>query len=96
MSIVGESPEAGVRWTLERPRDGGPPWRYRGQAAMRDRRLAVAATVSSTGEVSVEVAGDAPPGLAERARLLLRSVWKRAQADGAAPPLRVSRWRRSG
>ena len=32
MSIVGDHPESGVRFVLERPYEGGPPWKYTGDS----------------------------------------------------------------
>jgi hypothetical protein len=93
MGIVGESPESGVRITVERPRDGGPPWVYRGEAVTASARYAVTATVSTTGEVGVELGADAPAGLDSRVRLVLRAAWKHAGTGGAPPPSRISRWR---
>jgi len=93
MGIVGDVPESGIRIEVERPRDGGPPWRYAGAVITPDARFALLATVSAEGDVAVELAPNAPEELAQKARLLLRSVWKHARADNTAPPRRVGRWR---
>jgi outer membrane protein assembly factor BamD len=93
MGIVGDVPETGIRIEVERPRDGGPPWRYAGAVITPDARFALSATVSAEGEVAIELAPNAPEGLAQRARLLLRAAWKHARADDIAPPRRVVRWR---
>ncbi|HEV3190857.1 MAG TPA: outer membrane protein assembly factor BamD [Polyangiaceae bacterium] len=93
MGIVSDVPETGIRIEVERPRDGGPPWQYAGAVITPDASFAVSATVSAEGDVAVELAANAPEGLAQRARLLLRSAWKHARADDTAPPRRVVRWR---
>jgi hypothetical protein len=93
MGIVGDKPESGVRIEVERPREGGPPWRYEGHAVTASERIAVAATVTADGEASVEVAEGAPAGLAEKLRLLVRAAWKHASEEGAPPPRRIVRWR---
>jgi hypothetical protein len=93
MAIVGHPPESGTRIDVERPRVGGPPWSYRGEAATNGARFALVATVGAVGTVSVELSDEAPPGLAEKARLIVRAAWKHAQADGAPPPRHIVRWR---
>ena len=40
MPIVGDHPESGVRFVLERPRAGGPPFQYEGAAFTPDARFA--------------------------------------------------------
>jgi len=95
MGIVGDVPETGVRITFERARSGGPPWVYRGDVVTADSRHAVSATVSALGDIGVELAAGAPPAIEPRVRLVLRAAWKRASADGVAPPLRIARWRAS-
>jgi hypothetical protein len=93
MPIVGSRPDSGVRIDLERPIRGGPPWRYRGEAATPGERFAIAVTVSADGEVGVEVPSGAPEDLGERVRRVIRSAWKHAQEDGTPPPRRIQRWR---
>ena len=100
MSIVGRTPESGVRIDVARSRDGGPPWRYEGEAVTRDERFAVTVTVSAEGEVSVEMPGGASAAAtAERVRLLVRAAYKHAQAERGEggervpPPRRIVRWR---
>ena len=95
MAIVGDIPEGGIRVALERPRIGGPPWVYRGEAVTPSSRHAITATVSSEGDVGVELPGEPPAGLEKRVRLMLRAAWKHASADGAPPPSRIARWRAS-
>jgi hypothetical protein len=93
MGIVGHHPETGVRIDVERERAGGPPWRYEGEAVTPSERFRVAALIAEDGAVSVELQSGAPAGLAEKARLLVRTVWKHAHEDEAAPPRRIVRWR---
>src|ERR1019366_5112626 len=49
MGIVG-TPESGVRIDVSRPRDGGPPWRYEGEAVTPEARHPVIAVVSADGD----------------------------------------------
>jgi len=94
MSIVGSKPEAGVRIDVERPREGGPPWQYRGVVATPAEDVAIEATVAAGGEVTIgPLPPGAPDGIAEKARLLLRAAWKHAQEEGLPPPRHVVRWR---
>ncbi|HEY8041165.1 MAG TPA: hypothetical protein VIF15_15265 [Polyangiaceae bacterium] len=96
MGIVGGHPESGVRVDLQRPREGGPPWRYEGEAATPSARLQVAATVEADGRVAVQMATDAPEGLSEKVRLIVRAAWKHTHEHGQqqqAPPRRIARWR---
>jgi len=75
MSIVGDHPESGVRFVLERPYEGGPPWTYAGHAFTPDARFALTATVEADGAVAVS--GEAPADVAEKARLVLRALYKK-------------------
>lgn len=94
MAIVGEKPDSGLRIVLERPRDGGPPWVYRGSAFTPDRALPLTAVVEADGVVRIEIAPDAPPEIASTVRLMVRTVYKQAQADGeGAPARKIVRWR---
>jgi hypothetical protein len=93
MSIVGQHPETGVRIDVERAREGGPPWRYEGEAVTPAARFRLAATVGDDGTVGVELEAGAPGGLADKARLLLRTVWKHAEDDATYPPRHIVRWR---
>jgi hypothetical protein len=90
MPVVGDHPESGVRFALERAREDAAPWVYRGHAFTKDARFALEVTVSAAGEVRV-ASDDAPADLAEKARLLFRALAK--QAEGGAPPRKVVRWR---
>jgi len=93
MSIVGDHPESGVRFVLERPYEGGPPWTYAGHAFTPDARFALTATVEADGAVAVS--GEAPADVAEKARLVLRALYKQARTEhgDGAPPRKIVRWR---
>jgi len=93
MSIVGSSPESGVRVDVTRPREGGPPWRYQGEAVTSTARFDLAATVSAEGEVRVDLPEQAPEGIGDRVRLLLRAAYKHAREDAQPPPRHIVRWR---
>ena len=93
MTIVGTRPETGLRIDVERPRDGGPPWRYEGQAVTPTESFRLLATVQDDGAIEVELDAAVPAPLAEKARLLLRAAWKHAQDDDPPPPRRIVRWR---
>jgi hypothetical protein len=97
MGIVGHHPESGVRVSLQRDRGEGPPWRYDGEAVTESARFSLTARLDTAGVVTVALPPDAPPGLAEKVRLMIRTAWKHAQRDQAsdetAPPRRLVRWR---
>lgn len=101
MAIVGHHPETGLRISVERvradasgaARDAGPPWRYEGEAVTPTARFRVAAVVEADGTVAIDLPGDAPVGLAEKARLIVRAAWKHAAEGEAPPPRRIVRWR---
>jgi hypothetical protein len=93
MGIIGEHPESGVRIDVERPLLGGPPWRYEGEAVTPTGRHRIVVDVESDGTVHVRTGQADPPLPPEPVRLLMRAVWKHADAEGAAPPRRVVRWR---
>jgi hypothetical protein len=93
MAIIGPYPERGMRLVVERPREGGPPWRYEGDAVFESRRFPVVATLDASGAVAIEAASDAPTDLAERVRLIVRAAWRHAQPEGLGPPRRIARWR---
>jgi hypothetical protein len=95
MAIVGVRPDSGLRIDVARPPQGGPPWRYRGEVATPADTFSLEATVSDAGAVVV-AAPDAPAGIAERARLLLRAAWKHARDEERPPPRRIVRWRPDG
>jgi hypothetical protein len=99
VAIIGERPETGVRIAIERPREGGPPWSYAGAAVLPDASYPLRVTVSEAGEVGVELApavdpASAPPAdLAEKVRLIVRTVYRQAKADDEPPAWRIVRWR---
>ena len=95
MAIVGDHPEGGIRFDLERPAAGGPPWVYAGSAFTSDAEVKLRASVDADGVVAVEDEARVPKEVAQRAKLLLRTAWKHAtQAEaGAPPPRRIHRWR---
>ncbi|HEX3772198.1 MAG TPA: hypothetical protein VHV30_15080 [Polyangiaceae bacterium] len=97
MPIIGSTPESGVRIDVSRPREGGPPWRYEGEAVTPEATFAVTAGVDESGETSVEVSPRpsqaATDLIVERVRLLLRAAYKHAREDGQPPPRRIVRWR---
>jgi hypothetical protein len=93
MAIVGHTPESGVRVVVERPRTGGPPWRYEGQAVTPSASFHLSATLYDGGALSVEISPDAPAGLADKVRLIIRAAWRHAREDQTVPPLRLARWR---
>jgi hypothetical protein len=101
VGIASERPETGVRIAIERPREprgSRPPWSYAGAAAVPDASFPLAVTVSGEGVVDVEIgpseAGAAPPAdLAEKVRLIVRTAYRQAAADGAPPARRIVRWR---
>lgn len=93
MPIVGDHPETGVRIEVTRSVLGGPPWRYEGEAVTASARFRLEATVSAGGHVLVALPAEAPEGIAEKTRLLLRAAWKHAREDALPPPRHVLRWR---
>ena len=93
MAITGEQVDGGLRVVAERSRAPGPPWRYEGEAAVPSARFRLVATLDGDGGVDVEVDADAPAGLADKVRLIVRTAWRRAHEDGLSPPPRIARWR---
>ena len=94
MGIIGEHPESGLRIDISRERDGGPPWRYAGEAVTPGARVAMRAVVEADGTVTVDI-DDPAPEVAEKARLIVRAAYKHAREadENAAPPRRIQRWR---
>jgi hypothetical protein len=92
MGIVSPYPESGVR--VEAVRSGeGPPWAYAGEAVVPTARFALRVTIAEDGGVSVDLPAEAPDGLAERVRLIVRAAFKHARDENAPPPRRIVRWR---
>lgn len=100
VAIVGERPLTGVRIAIERPRDAGPPWSYAGSVFLPDAAFSASVRVTESGDVEVLLDADPaergappPPDLAEKIRLIVRTVFKQAKSDGEAPAFRIVRWR---
>lgn len=101
MPIAGERPESGVRIEIERPRAPGaegPPWLYAGAAHLPTASFPLRVTLAEDGTAEVEVSpaegGAAPPAdLAEKVRLIVRTVYRQARADDDSPAWRIVRWR---
>ena len=93
VAILGERPETGVRIAIERPREGGPPWSYAGAAVLPDASYPLSVTVTEAGEVAVALDDAAPADLAERVRLIVRTIYRQAKADDEPPAWRIVRWR---
>ena len=99
MPIAGDRPETGVRIKIERDKAlEDPPWRYAGAAHVPEASFPVAVVVDAAGEVTVSISpapdGTAPPAdLAEKVRLIVRTVYRQAKADDEAPAWRIVRWR---
>lgn len=97
--IAGDRPETGVRIKIERNKSlEDPPWRYAGAAHVPEASFPVAVDVDAAGEVTVTISpapdGSAPPpDLAEKVRLIVRTVYRQAKADGEPPAWRIVRWR---
>jgi hypothetical protein len=92
--IAGDRPESGVRIVIERPREGGPPWRYEGAAYLPDATFALRVVVADDGVVDVTIIREGGlPDLAEKVRLIVRAAYRQAHADGEPPARRIVRWR---
>jgi hypothetical protein len=81
MPIVGHHPESGLRLSLERDRDGGPPWRYEGAAFTPTARFSMRAVVDESGGVRIELDACDDRAIAEKARRIVRAAFKHAQPD---------------
>ena len=104
MPIVGDRPESGVRIAIERDANkNDPPWIYAGEVHLPDGSHPVAVEVDADGEVGVSIGRMshphedegplAPPELTEKVRLIVRTAYRQAKADGEAPAWRIVRWR---
>jgi hypothetical protein len=93
--IAGERPERGVRIVIERDASRSePPWTYAGAAHLPDATFPIAVVVDAAGAVTVTVTGaEPPPELGNQVRLIVRTAYRQAAADGEAPPWRIQRWR---
>ena len=100
MPIAGDRPETGVRIQIEREKSREEaPWSYAGAAHVPEASFPVAVRVEAGGEVTVTISpsaedGTAPPSdLAEKVRLIVRTVYRQAKADDEPPAWRIVRWR---
>jgi hypothetical protein len=95
--IAGERPETGVRIHIERDKSqSDPPWSYAGAAHVPEDSFPVVVTVDGQGEVTVSVSPSSSPppaDLAEKVRLIVRTVFRQAKADDEPPAWRIVRWR---
>jgi hypothetical protein len=92
LRIVGDHPEGGIRFDLERTAETAP-WVYEGSAFTSDVDHKLRASVDACGVVTVDDEDALPKEVVQRAKLLLRTAWK--HADGAPLPRRLHRWRPS-
>jgi hypothetical protein len=94
MPIVGDRPESGVRIAIERDaKKNDQPWIYAGVVHLPDGSHPVAVEVDADGEVGVSIGPAAPPELTEKVRLIVRTAYRQAKADGEPPAWRIVRWR---
>jgi hypothetical protein len=100
VAIAGNRPETGIRIAIERDRSRRePPWTYAGAAHLPSASFPLQVVVDAAGEVSVTLSPDstsgAPPpeDLAEKVRLIVRTAYRQAKADGEPPAWRIVRWR---
>lgn len=101
MAIAGDRPESGIRIAIERDKVAtDPPWSYEGAAYLPDTSHPIRVSIDAEGTVDVAFVGSSeaaaappPPDLAEKVRLIVRTVFKQAQADDAPPAWRIVRWR---
>jgi hypothetical protein len=98
--IAGDHPETGVRILIERDKmREDPPFHYKGSAFTPDAAFPLDVTVDAEGTAVVtlspaEAGGAAPPpDLAEKIRLIVRTVYRQAKADNEPPAWRILRWR---
>ena len=99
MPIAGDHPETGVRILIERDKmREDPPFHYKGSAFLPDAAFPLEVTVDHEGTAVVTLsandAGQPPPNdLAEKVRLIVRTVYRQAKADNEPPAWRILRWR---
>jgi hypothetical protein len=97
--IAGDRPETGVRIQIERDKSReDPPWSYAGAVHVPDASFPLAVVVDAAGEVTVTLSpsgtsAEPPPDLAEKVRLIVRTVYRQAKADDEPPAWRIVRWR---
>lgn len=105
MPIASDRPESGVRIAIERDaKKDDPPFRYAGLVHLPEGSHPVAVEVDADGAVAVSfpaasgaagtpAAGATTPELAEKVRLIVRTAYRQAKADGEPPAWRIVRWR---
>ncbi len=98
-------PTTGLRIVLERTDPpaaaGGAALQYVGHVLGPAETLEVTAVVAEDGAVAVHLGTTEPAGLAagrqaglaEKVRLLVRTLVRQAKADELPPPRRINRWR---
>lgn len=94
MPIVGDPPAHGVRFRLERAPEEPLPGAsivYEGKITTASAEFPVRIEARAEGEVVVTT--NASADLAEKARLLVRTVLKHAQSEEQPPPRLIQRWR---
>jgi hypothetical protein len=88
-----------MRIALERDKHAPAPFRYRGAVYVPDASFEAEVTVTEDGEVDVSLGADpvsraaAPADVAEKVRLIVRTVHRQAKADGEPPAWKINRWR---
>jgi hypothetical protein len=98
--IAGDRPETGVRIAIERDASReDPPWDYAGAVHLPGASFPLRVLVDDGGTVTVTIAREPgvttepPADLAEKVRLIVRTVYRQARADDEAPAWRIVRWR---
>lgn len=90
--IAGDRPETGVRIQIARDKTHeDPPWTYEGAVHLPDASHPLRVVVSAAGDVTVHA--EIPEDLSEKVRLIVRTVYRQAKADGEPPAWRIVRWR---
>jgi hypothetical protein len=95
VAIVGDHPQRGIRFILERAEEPGaeaPPCVYAGAAFTPDTRHLLRIAVDAEGNATCD-SGSVPEDIREKARLLVKTMVRHALAEGTAPPRRIMRWR---
>ncbi len=99
MSIAEGNPDSGVRIVLhleqqQQQPHGGPagPSRYVGEVLTKTDRRPLVAVVGADDAIEIQIEG-ADEDLAERVRLLVRTVVRHARSDGRPLPRSIQRWR---
>ena len=87
-----------MRIAIERPREQAAPWIYSGAAQLPDASFPARVEVSEDGTVEAELSPSAggaepPADLVEKVRLIVRTAYRQAKADGEPPAWRIVRWR---